>query len=77
MGTTKELDEMALTALQELMEEYDAEEKLEEVIEDENIYNDDDGVLDVGELVAQLFRANLDPYPKKPGTKPINISFSM
>lgn len=34
------------------------------------------GQLDVGELVSQLFWLNLDPYPKKPGTDPVQRSIT-
>jgi hypothetical protein len=46
------------------------------LVEDESIYSLLTGTLDVGELVAQSFWLNLDPYPKKPGSGPIEISIS-
>jgi hypothetical protein len=46
------------------------------IVEDEAIYSAVTGQLDVGELVAQTFWLQLDPYPKKPGTRPIQISIS-
>jgi hypothetical protein len=46
------------------------------IVEDEAIYSAMTGQLDVGELVAQTFWLQLDPYPKKPGTRPIQISIS-
>jgi hypothetical protein len=46
------------------------------MIEDENIYSATTGKLDVGELVAQVFWVNLDPYPKKPGTSPVVYEIS-
>eukprot|EP00980_Cylindrotheca_fusiformis_P012462 scaffold3055_cov143-Cylindrotheca_fusiformis.AAC.3 len=46
------------------------------LIEDESIYSLLTGTLDVGELVAQLFWLHLDPYPKKPGSDPIEISIT-
>eukprot|EP00978_Attheya_sp_CCMP212_P010088 scaffold24241_cov53-Attheya_sp.AAC.3 len=66
------LNDMGLDELQNLLSDFDLDE---DVIEDENILSTN-GVLDLGELVAQNFRLKLDPYPKKPGSKPINISFS-
>ena len=45
-------------------------------IEDQSIYSAVDGRFDAGELVAQTFWLNLDPYPKKPGTSPIQTSIS-
>jgi hypothetical protein len=68
------LEDMAMSDLQDLMEDFDLEE---DIIEDENIYNAAKGQVDVGELVAQLFAVKLDPYPKKPGSKPVNLSFTM
>ena len=46
------------------------------IIEDESIYSAITGILDVGELVAQTFWLQLDPYPKKPGTNPIQTSIT-
>ena len=48
----------------------------ESIIEDESIYSANTGLLDVGELVAQTFWLQLDPYPKKPGTNPIQTSIT-
>jgi hypothetical protein len=72
-----------ISQLQRLLEEQDAggggggglfDE--DAMIEDENIYSATTGKLDVGELVAQVFWLNLDPYPKKPGTKPVVYEIS-
>jgi hypothetical protein len=38
------------------------------LVEDEAIYSSQTGMLDVGELVAQTFWLQLDPFPKKPGS---------
>jgi uncharacterized metal-binding protein YceD (DUF177 family) len=46
------------------------------MVEDESVYSLGSDNLDVGELVAQTFWLNLDPYPKKPGTGPVEISIS-
>lgn len=48
----------------------------EEIVEDESIYSATNGILDVGELVAQTFYLNLDRYPKKPGTGPLEYTIS-
>jgi hypothetical protein len=47
----------------------------QDIMEDEAILGDN-GILDVGELVAQMFRVKLDPYPKKKGTKPVSYSIT-
>jgi hypothetical protein len=39
----------------------------DEIIEDESCFCTD-GIVDCGEIVAQMFRSKLDPYPKKPGS---------
>jgi len=67
-----QFDEIGMKNLQDLMEDFDVED---DIIEDESIFSND-GVLDAGELVAQHLCLKLDPYPKMPGTKPINLSFS-
>jgi len=46
------------------------------LVEDESIYSSETGILDIGELVAQTFWLQLDPYPKKPGTGPIELEIS-
>jgi hypothetical protein len=46
------------------------------LVEDEAIYSSKTGILDVGELVAQTFWLQLDPFPKKPGTGPIEMEIS-
>ena len=70
--TDRSLDDVGMKALQDMLQEFDLEE---DVVEDEAVLGSD-GYIDIGELVAQLFRLKLDPYPKKPGSKPINLSFS-
>jgi hypothetical protein len=47
----------------------------EDIMEDEGILGED-GIFDVGELVAQMFRVKLDPYPKKPGTTPVSYTIT-
>ena len=70
--TDRSIDDVGMKALQDMLQEFDVEE---DVVEDGAVLGSD-GYIDVGELVAQLFRLKLDPYPKKPGSKPINLSFS-
>lgn len=53
-----------------------SENAWEEILEDEHIYSLSTGLLDVGELVAQGFWLALDPYPKFPGSEPVEISIS-
>ena len=73
MGDNKQsLNEMRMKEIEELLQDFDIEE---EVVEDENIFGTD-GILDVGELVAQTFRLKLDPYPKKPGSEPVSYSIT-
>ena len=47
----------------------------DDVVEDESVFASD-GILDIGELVAQMFRLKLDPYPKKPGSEPVRYSIT-
>jgi len=42
-----------------------------DLVEDEAVYSLSSEQLDVGELIAQTFWLQLDPYPKKPGTDPV------
>lgn len=69
---TRQLDELGMKELQEVMQDFDLED---DTIEDASVF--DDGTLDAGELVAQIFRIKLDPYPKKPGTDPVVMEFSL
>lgn len=66
------LDDMRMKEIEDLLQEFDLEE---DIIEDENIFGLD-GVLDIGELIAQTFRLKLDPYPKKPGSEPVSYSIT-
>lgn len=63
---------MRVREIEELLKDFDIEE---DIVEDESIFGMD-GMIDIGELVAQTFRLKLDPYPKKPGTEPINYSIT-
>ncbi|GAX16822.1 hypothetical protein FisN_5Hh194 [Fistulifera solaris] len=67
-------DAMDVAELQRLLQ-IDIRDEEDVLMEDEAIYATD-GPLDLGELVAQLFWLGLDPYPKKPGTDPIQISIT-
>lgn len=44
---------------------------LADLVEDESIYSLSSDQFDVGELIAQTFCLELDPYPKKPGSDPV------
>lgn len=70
----RNMDEMDILQLQRLLQS-DINVEDDVLMEDEAIYSTD-GTLDVGELVAQLFWLSLDPYPKKPGSDPVQISIS-
>jgi hypothetical protein len=67
-----------MTELQQLInrQEDEIEFGVDDVLEDESIYSLSTGNIDVGELVAQTFWLNLDPYPKKPGSGPMEFSIS-
>lgn len=64
VGGGQNLDTMGMKELQDVLMDY---EVTEEVIEDEGCFCTD-GIVDAGEIVAQMFRSKLDPYPKKPGS---------
>jgi len=48
-------------------------------LEEDDICTDPDvyenGTLKLAELLVQYLGINLSPYPKKPGSSPINLSF--
>ena len=70
--SSRDLDAMGMKELQNILQEYEVQD---EIIEDETCFCTD-GIVDVGEIVAQMFRSKLDPYPKKPGTDPVSYSFT-
>ena len=73
-----EEQDWALQELQQQFQEFDDDyddADGHEVMEDEAIFSTQ-GPLDVGELVAQLFWLSLDPYPKQPGSEPIQTSLT-
>jgi len=70
--TPLNLKDMDMNELQNLLQDFDVED---DVMEDEGIY-ESGGMIDIGELVAQLFWLKLDPYPKKPGSSPVQSSIS-
>lgn len=47
-----------------------------DMVEDEAIYSVSSEQLDVGEFIAQTFWLELDPYPKKPGSDPVQWEIS-
>jgi hypothetical protein len=61
---SQDLGEKKMKELQDIFMEY---EVTDEIIEDESCFCTD-GIVDCGEIVAQMFRSKLDPYPKKPGS---------
>lgn len=72
VDTSGSLNDLKMKEIESLLQEFDTED---DVFEDENVLGSD-GILDVGELVAQFFRLKLDPYPKKPGSEPVSYSIS-
>lgn len=70
----RNMDEMDVMELQRMLQ-LDISDEDDVLMEDEAIYCYD-GLMDVGELVAQLFWLKLDPYPKKPGTNPVQRSIT-
>ena len=64
-----------MVELQEMLNRMDDEDE-DLLIEDESIYSLSTGQLDVGELIAQNFWLGLDPYPKKPGTEPLQLEIT-
>lgn len=62
--SSRDLDGTGMKQLQDILMEF---EVIDEIIEDENCFCTD-GIVDCGEIVAQMFRSKLDPYPKKPGS---------
>lgn len=78
-GTSLELikadENIGMLELQALLGQDISEEEEDSLIEDEAIYSVN-GLLDAGELVAQLLWLSLDPYPKRPGSSPVHITIS-
>jgi len=70
--SSKDLDGSGMKQLQDILMEYEVSD---EIIEDESCFCTD-GIVDCGEIVAQMFRSKLDPYPKKPGSDPVSYSFT-
>ena len=70
----RNIDEMDVMELQRMFQ-FDISDDDDVLMEDEAIYCID-GLMDVGELVSQLFWLKLDPYPKKPGTDPVQRSIT-
>jgi hypothetical protein len=60
----RDLDGIGMKQMQDILMEYEVSD---EIIEDESCFCTD-GIVDCGEIVAQMFRSKLDPYPKKPGS---------
>jgi len=70
--SSKDLGDKKMKELQDIFMEY---EVTDEIIEDESCFCTD-GIVDCGEIVAQMFRSKLDPYPKKPGSDPVTYTFT-
>lgn len=70
--SSRDLDNTGMKQLQDILTEY---EVTDDSIEDESCFCTD-GIVDCGEVVAQMFRSKLDPYPKKPGSDPVSYSFT-
>jgi hypothetical protein len=70
----RSIEEMDMLELQKLLQE-DISSEESVLMEDEAIYSTA-SLLDVGELVSQLFWLQLDPYPKKPGSEPVQRSIT-
>lgn len=71
--SSQDLGDKKMKELKDIFMEY---EVTDEIIEDESCFCTD-GIVDCGEIVAQMFRSKLDPYPKKPGSvsfHPMNIN---
>lgn len=66
------INDAGMNQLSDILMEY---EVTDEIIEDGNCFRTD-GLVDCGEIVAQMFRLKLDPYPKKPGSAPVSYSFT-
>ena len=72
---SRNMDDLGMLELQNLMNDFDYEDGYDsDVVEDYAVYQN--GVLDAGELVSQMFRLKLDPYPKKPGSEPVSFSIT-
>ena len=63
-NSPRDLDGIGMKQMQDILMEYEVSD---EIIEDESCFCTD-GIVDCGEIVAQMFRSKLDPYPKKPGS---------
>ncbi|KAL7470848.1 hypothetical protein ACHAXS_011132 [Conticribra weissflogii] len=61
--SSRDLDSMGMKELQDILMDY---EVTDEIIEDETCFCTD-GIVDAGEIVAQMFRSKLDPYPRNQG----------
>jgi hypothetical protein len=70
--SSKDLDGAGMKQMKDILMEYEISD---EIIEDESCFCTD-GIVDCGEIVAQMFRSKLDPYPKKPGSVRSNVCLS-
>jgi hypothetical protein len=79
--TSSIIDDMDVQQLQRLLEQNidsnDNNNNDLSIMEDEFIYSTStSNIFDIGELISQVFWLELDPYPKKPGTGPVQFSIS-
>ena len=74
---TDDIDPKDLQKVESMLNKLDSNDaKLEDILmEDDSIYATN-GMFDIGELVAQLFWLDLDPYPRKPGSEFIQFSIT-
>lgn len=70
------LDSLDVFQLQQLLQDDDNDDELADALMEDQAIHPVGGPMDVGELVAQLFWLQLDPYPKKPGSEPMQRSIS-
>jgi hypothetical protein len=74
------IDTMDVSELQSLLQEAELDDEFDSstvatLMEDEAIYSTE-SLFDVGELISQLFWLQLDPYPKKEGSGPVQFSIT-
>ena len=70
-----DLSDVGMKEIESLLKDFDVNQGDLDLFEDEAILGTN-GLLDVGELISQMFRLKLDPYPKKPGSEPVSYSIT-
>jgi hypothetical protein len=61
--SSRNLDGTGMNEMQDILMEYEVSD---DIVACASCFCD--GIVDCGEIVAQIFRSKLDPYPKKPGS---------